>query len=70
MTDLDFAVMVLKLANDVDGGSCPPCRSAMFRHARQLRPDLPWRMAAKGLNEAHDDEYEWALEDLDASLPA
>jgi hypothetical protein len=68
MTDLDIAITILKLASRVDAG-CIVCRSNTFEQARELHPDLPWKVAAEGLNQQYEDEYGWALEDLGITPP-
>lgn len=72
MSDLDVAIIMLKVAADVDG-KCTRCRTAALNQAMELAPHLPWGMAARGLHDdsvtKHGEEgYAWAFEDIRARL--
>lgn len=65
MTDMDVAILLIKAASVADGG-CAHCAEGVLDAAIKMRPELPWRMAAKGLAEDNDD-YDFALWATDAA---
>jgi hypothetical protein len=52
MTDLDVAILVIKAATASGFTDEDVLETAM-----ELRPELPWKIAAEGLYEAHGDPY-------------
>lgn len=61
MTDLDVAVLLIKTAFTVEA-----CAVEILDEAMRLAPDLPWRLAARGLAE-NDDSYSAAMAFVEAA---